>query len=190
MNDHTLEQRTPWDMIQTRWVVVISIVLFLVGLTVSALLSSVAYQAFGPKQEELPSMLRSEWKIDTQVDEVVWREGTGIPMIGTFDCSMDLPVGAAIEFSRSMQFFSEDGASLGVIGFEDGTPSRADAVCSEIPNREFKILWANIPRDFVPELPANAVIRYSARAEGYRLETAQTRVFFIQDHPESESEGP
>lgn len=167
----------PINLIPTKWLAVGAVVVFLAFLTVTALVTSVMVQVFAP-EEALPSLLAQDWVIDATVDEIDW--GDDIPMVGTFECTPDLDVGASIQFRSSIHFVSVDRSeSFGAINITHTPPVRADAVCSGSPDRKFNVLAVNMPRDFEPQLPTYAVIRYSAMADGYQTANAQTSVFRV-----------
>lgn len=179
MTEEEIRERA-LNNLPTTWVVVVGTVLALVGVTVAVLISAVAYQAFKVGPSSLPPLLTGDWAIEAKVDTIEWRDGQGIPLIGGFQCSADLDVGTSIQFRRSLQFVSEDGeSSLGVVPIDPTPPIRADSVCSVAPQRDFTLLWSNVPEGVAPEFPAYATIRYSAEADGYNTAAAQTQVFML-----------
>ena len=158
----------------TGWVIWVITVGLIALVTVVSFILAIIYQA---TSIDSPPIVSQEWVIAAVDDEIVWGEGEGIDLVGTFECADDLAVGAPIQFSRSVAIFAdEDGdRRRGIISVDTGPAVEAGRVCSSEPDREFSVRWSNLNEVGEPSsFPFWVSVVYSASSPGRESATAQT----------------
>jgi len=123
-----------------------------------------------------PPLVES-WSMEAGQAVVVWGEGNGIPLVGQFDCK-DVTIDTAIQFKASVSVVDSEGETLVSLPAAAGAPIPAGAVCDR-GERSFVLPWSSLPENWIPDLPVEVFVRYSAEAAGFATANTRTESFAI-----------